>query len=263
MKWFVVVLVFLAYGGIAWGFSTLGEGCSGDCSGCHSISTDEAAGIVKGLDPSLTVESAGPSPVRGLYQVTARKGGDTGIFYLDFAKSHLILGRVLDVKQKKDLTQAELEERRRIDPARIQVENALILGNKVGARKLYVFTDPECPYCGKLHKELLELVKADKDLAVYIILMPLDIHPNALWKSDSIICKSKENMAEGLKLLDENFAGQELKHGECGKGYGEAGKKLGRELGIEMTPTMVFGNGKAVAGVREKGEIAKLLDAVK
>ena len=38
------------------------------------------------------------------------------------------------------------------------------------------------------------------------------------------------------------------------------GKKLGKDLGIGMTPTMVFSDGRVVAGTRKGGEIRKLID---
>ena len=260
MKLLVLVLVMLAVVPLAHGFGTGAEGCSGDCTACHTVKKEEAAAIVRGLDPASTVESVSASPVRGLYQVVVKKGNETAILYLDFSKKYLIAGRVIDTTYKKDVTEEKLAELRRIDPGRIPLDNALLLGNKNGTRKLYVFTDPDCPFCARLHGELAALVKEDPQLTVYIMLMPLEMHPDAAWKTDAIVCASKERMDKGLHLLEESFAGKSLTKSGCGRGYGSDGKNLGKELGIGMTPTMVFSDGWVVAGARKSAEIRKLLD---
>lgn len=260
MKKLLLILVTFAFAPLAYGFGTGAEGCSGDCTACHTVKKEEAAAIMEGLVPGTVVESVGPAPVRGLYQVVVKKGEETGIVYLDFSKQFVIAGRVIDSKYKKDVTGEKLEELRRIDPARIPLDNALVLGNKNGDRKLYVFTDPECPYCARLHKVLTEMVKEDPRLKVHILLVPLAMHPDATWKSDAIVCKAKENMAEGLRLLDESLAGKPIVKGGCGRSYGEEGDRLGKELGIAMTPTLVFQDGRVAAGARTKEAIVKMLD---
>jgi thiol:disulfide interchange protein DsbC len=260
IKLFVLILITCAFVPLAHGFGTGAEGCSGDCTACHTVKKEEAAAIVKGLDPASIVESVGPSPVRGLYQVVVTKGNDTAIVYLDFSKKYLIAGRVIDTAYRKDVTEEKLAELRRIDPGRIPLGNALVLGNGNGERKLYVFTDPDCPYCARLHGELAALVKEDPRLAVYILLMPLEMHPDATWKTDAIVCAAKERMDKGLQLLEESFTGRPMAKSGCGTNYGSDGKKLGEELGIAMTPTMVLPDGRVVAGAKSRAEIGKLID---
>ncbi|MCM2358183.1 MAG: DsbC family protein [Geobacteraceae bacterium] len=259
MKWLFILLAALL-ASEAYGFGTGAEGCSGDCTACHTVKKEEAAAVVKGLDPDTVVEAVGPSPVRGLYQVTVKKGDASGIVYMDFSKRFIIAGRIIDAGEKRDVTQEKMEELRRIDPARIPLDNALRLGGSEGRKKLFVFTDPECPYCAKLHEELVALVKEDPGLQVAIILTPLEIHPDATRKTDAIVCASRKNMADGMRLLEQSLAGKAVSESGCGGRFGEAGKKLGRELGIGMTPTMVFANGKVVSGARKREEIRKLIE---
>lgn len=254
------MLLTIIFASQAHAFGTGAQGCSGDCTACHSVKKEEAAAAVKTVDPDTVVESVAPSPVGGLYQLTVRKGNATGIVYLDFSKKFIIAGKIIDTGRKVDVTAEKMEELRRIDPRRIPLDNALLLGNRQGQKKLIVFTDPECPFCAKLHEELLALVREEPELQISIVLTPLDIHPDATRKSDVIVCRSQENMEEGLGLLQQSLAGKAVSGTGCGRNYGDEGKKLGRELGIGMTPTMVFGNGKIVSGARKKEEIRKLLE---
>ena len=242
------------------GFGTGAAGCGADCSACHSMSRNEAAAVLKELDAGATVESVAPAPVRGLYQVVVKKGADTGIVYLDFSGKFLISGRIIDTGHKKDVTAGALDDLRHIDPATLPLKDALILGNEKGARCLYVFTDPECPFCAKLHGELAALTREDPQLKVYIFLTPLDIHPTAAATTDAILCMAKKNMGEGMRLLGESFSGKAVDQAGCGIKYGEAGKKIGRDFGVGVTPTMVFPNGKVVAGALRREEVRRLLD---
>jgi thiol:disulfide interchange protein DsbC len=184
-----------------------------------------------------------------------------GIVYLDFSKKYLIVGNVIDIVEKKSLTESAMEEQRQIDINKISIKDALIMGNKSGAKKLYIFSDPECPYCYKLHQELEKLIKEDKQVVAYIILFGLDIHPNAQWKSESIICKSKENMEEALKMLEMSLQGKELPKINCGKNYADSNKKQANSLGISGTPTIVLPSGKVISGYRTKDDLKKLLNS--
>lgn len=149
--------------------------------------------------------------------------------------------------------------RQRIDIGSIGLENALLMGNPFGSRKLYVFTDPQCPYCAQLHDQLKLLVKEEPQLAVYLLLYPLDIHPTAAARSDGIICAAKTDMAKALGMLEQSFAGKEPETGECGKRYSLQTKKQAAELGIGVTPSLILDDGRLVLGMKKKDELATLL----
>lgn len=243
----------------AYGFGTGMEGCSGDCASCHPITKAEVADILRKVDPAITVLDVGEAPTRGLHQISVKKEGQTGLLYLDYSKKHLFVGSIIDISSRTDLTKKTVEDSIRIDVAKIPLKDALVLGNRKAKKKLYVFSDPECPFCGKLHTELEGLVKEEPDLAIYIILNPLDMHPNAAWKSDAIVCESKKSMAESLRMLEDSFAKKEVKKVSCGNHYSEKMKKTSKELGVGMTPMTVFADGSVLAGFRGKEELRKEL----
>jgi thiol:disulfide interchange protein DsbC len=257
---FAALLLALLSTAPSFAFGTGAAGCGADCAACHSLSRDEAAAVLKGLDAGTSVESVAPSPVRGLYQLVVKRGEETGIVYLDFSKKFIIAGRIIDTGSRQDMTGRDLDQARHIDPEKLPLDNALVLGNPTGGRKLYVFTDPECPFCAKLHGELVALIKEDPELKVYILLVPLDIHPAATAATDAIICASRKNMGAGVRLLEKSFSGTTVTKESCGRNYAEEGKKIGRDFGIGVTPTMVFSNGRVVAGTRPRDEIRKILD---
>ena len=130
------------------------------------------------------------------------------------------------------------------------------MGNPKGIKKLYVFTDPDCPYCRKGHAELKKLAKIAPDVAIHIMLFPLPMHPGSYDKSRSVI------ESKNLDLLDKAFDGKEIP-----KPTKESSKKAIDEIvkfananGISGTPTMVLPNGTIQVGMRDAETMKKMLD---
>lgn len=259
MRVFFVIFMIIISTSLSYGFGKDVQGCAGDCLSCHKMTKEDAINILKKVDPDITVEKVGIAPAKGLYEVIFKKNGAQGVVYLDFSKKFLILGKIIDIEGKKDVTQERMEKEQKIDVKKVDTRNALIMGNPKGKKKLYVFDDPECPFCKKLHITLSELVKEDNDLCIYILLFGLDIHPKAKEKADWILCESKKNMTEALKMLEDSFNDREVKKVECGESLSDFNKNLARKLGIGATPTVVFKNGKVLMGARSKEEIKKYL----
>ena len=259
MRVIFLLLALLICAVPAFGFGTGVEGCSGDCTACHKVSLDEVKEIFWNIDPGLVVQDVTPAPARSLYQVTLKKEGQVRIAYLDFSKNYLLAGQLIDIRNRRDLTRDSVEDAATINPADIPLEHALIAGNPNGSKVLYLFSDPECPFCTTLHKTVLELIQEEPELKVYILLVPLDMHPDALWKSESIICTSKKDQKAALAMLEGSYEKKEVPRSACVVGLGPELKKIGRRLGIGMTPSLAFADGKLLAGAREKEEISKLL----
>lgn len=256
---FVAVAFLFASVSFVFGFGAGMEGCSGNCTACHSISKGEALELMRPFGQDIEVLDVKPSIVRGLYEAIFRKGKDEGIVYIDFGKKYLINGVVIDAGQRKNITENELISRKRIDVSAIHLENALVLGNPKGRTKLYIFTDPECPYCAKLHGEITKMIAQDPQLLVYVILTPLDIHPDAARKTDSIICASKINMANAVRMLEQSYRRENIDSISCGKTYATSAQQQSKDLGINITPTIVIPDGRVVLGMKSAGELKSLL----
>lgn len=259
MKTIFSLLILLMCAAPAFGFGKGAEGCSGDCTACHKVTLNEVKEIFQKIDPSLVVADVTPAPARSLYQVTLKKEGQVHVAYLDFSKNYLLAGTLIDIRNKRDLTKQSVEDASTINPADIPLENALVAGNPKGSKVLYLFSDPECPYCATLHTTVSELIREDPELKVYILLIPLDIHPDSLWKTESIICASKTDQKEALALLERSYQKKDVTRSACAKGVGLEMKKIGAKLGIVVTPTLSFASGKLLRGARSKDEIRSLL----
>ena len=236
------------------------DGCgTQECSACHTLSVEEANKLLSFA--GVTVKSVKPAPSRGLYEVLFEKAGGVGLVFIDFAKKHLLQGVVIDLQSKEPVAahDKELPKPKQftgVDPAQIPVQHAFTIGNPKGAKKLYVFTDPDCPYCRTLHAELIKLEKLMPDLAIHIMLFPLQqLHPQAYDKARVVLT------TKNRKNLDLAFEGKQLPKlkGDGGKAAVDAVIKFAQEQGINSTPTVLLPDGKLYQGQRDAAAIRTAL----
>jgi thiol:disulfide interchange protein DsbC len=235
------------------------EGCGGVCSACHSLSEKEANEILKKIGGTVT--SVKQSPSKGLFELLVEKDGQKGILLMDYGKKHLIQGMVVDIDTLQPASahqqnSAAPKQQTLVDVKTIPVSNAVIMGNPKGTKKIYVFTDPDCPYCQKGHVELKKLAKIAPDVAIHIMLFPLPMHPAAYDKARTII----ETMDHDL--LDKAFEGKGIP-----KPTKDSSKKAVDEIvkfananGISGTPTMVMPDGTIQVGMRDAETMKRLLE---
>lgn len=235
------------------------EGCGGECASCHPLSVKEANALVKDLGGRVTKVKF--PAMRGVWELDMEKDGKKAVAYLDYGKKHVIPGPIFNLATKKPISGGAQQPAgvTKVNPALLTPANSIILGNPQGKKRLFVFTDPDCPFCAKLHVELKKLVAMDPSVVVYVKLFPLKMHPAAYDKSRVIL------QGPSAKLLDDAFAKVTLPApgpNTPTKGVEENIKLAGR-LGVNSTPTMIFSDGRVVAGSKSAAEIKALFKVKK
>ena len=235
-------------------------GCESDCTKCHTLTAEEAQKILV----KLGATEARPleirmSPVKGLWEVAIEDQGQRAIMYVGFSKRQVIAGPVFEVETGLNKTQESFEKMgaqpaRYVDFPKIPLDPALVLGDRGAPYKVVVFTDPDCPFCAKAHEEMKKVVAGRKDIAFFLKLMPLTVHPDAFWKSQSILC------GKSLHRLEDNFEKKDIPKPECdNKPEVEANIRLAQELGITGTPTLVLPDGLIITGVKDANTLVDLI----
>lgn len=110
---------------------------------CEALSKDEATVILKNLDSNLIAIDVRTSPAEGMWEVTVNNGAKKILVYIDCSKRYILLGNLLDTKEKKNLTQERLTDINKVDVSSIPLDDALVMGDKGAPHKLIVFDDPE------------------------------------------------------------------------------------------------------------------------
>lgn len=95
-----------------------------------------------------------------------------------------------------------------------------------------------------------KLTEERKDIAVYIMLFPLPSHKDAYEKSKAIECK------KSLALLDDAFQHKPVPAPSCETSAIDENIKLGRELGVNATPTIILPDGRVIAGYMSAQDLA-------
>ncbi len=230
------------------------DGCgTGECGNCHTLGREEAGKILHGMvDNVLNVEM---SPVQGLWVVDIQKGGRKFPIYIDFSKNFLIGGQVVRLSTKEDITGTRFEtlNAATANLSEIPLEDALVVGNPAAGRKVIVFSDPDCHFCGKLHAEMKTVVGKDPDVAFYIKLYSRSNSPAVNEKAKAVIC------SRSLAMLEDAYAGKPLPTPVCKTGATDETFKLAEKLNIRGTPALVLPDGRIVGGYRTADALLKLL----
>lgn len=245
-----MVLSVLVSSSMAYGFG----GCGQDCSECHSISPSVAETALRPLMPDVSVEQVGMAPAKGLWEVVFKSRGKRNVAYLDFALQNIIVGQIVQIQTKNNLTFERLTEVNKVDVAQIPLENSLVLGNSNAKHKIIVFSDPDCPFCGKFHQEMKALVETRRDIAFYIKLFPLEAHKDARRKSESIMCN------RSMEMLEDAFKKKPIPDPTCKSDVVASTIALGKKLGITGTPSTILPDGRLIPGYVESQKLLTLLD---
>ena len=215
-------------------------------TGCQADSHQGRTGVektiranVSRLSPNFKVGAIRPLDIiPGLYEI--RSGNN--IFYTDASGNYLISGHIFDTKDRKDLTAARLEEINRVNWDQLPLKDAIVSGDPNGT-PVAIFTDPECPYCRRLERELPRV----KGVKVYTFLFPLvKIHPRARAEAEAIWC-SKDRHKTLQDIMVNGTPLDQIKSRTC-KTPIDRNLKLAASLGITGTPTLIAHDGRKHAG---------------
>lgn len=245
----LVVLVFFPFS-YAHGFSKMGE----DCSKCHTLTKEDAAAIVKNLNPAWSVIDVRPVPVKAMWEIDIATGAQKVPAYVDFSKRYILMGELIDLKEKKNLSRERYEELNKVDVSSIPLDDAIVMGDRNARYRVIVFSDPECPYCAKLHEEIKKVLEKTKDIVFFVKMFPLPMHKGAYEKAKSIVCE------KSLVLLDDAFAKKEIPPAKCTTSVVDENIKLGAKLGINGTPAIIFPDGRIQPGYMDADALIKAVE---
>lgn len=200
--------------------------------------------------PNVRVESIVKTPYVGLYEVFL----DGQIVYTDEKFSFLIAeGRLVETKTKRDVTAERMDELTRVNFSALPLDQAIKVVKGNGSRKLVVFSDPDCPFCKRLEQN--ELVNIT-DVTIYTFLFPLtQLHPDAANKSRAIWCAPDRSKA----WTDWVINGQLPKGATSCDTPVDKIASLGKKLGVNSTPTLIFADGRRMLGAYPAKEIEKAM----
>ena len=202
--------------------------------------------------PDIPVKSVTVSPVKDIYEVYM---GGRIVYTNDEAKLFFV-GNLIDLKAQKNITEQREQVLTSIDVNKLPLTQAIKHVKGKGERTLYIFSDPDCPYCQKLEKELTKI----DNVTIYLFLYPISsLHPNAVNIANQIWCSKDQYQTWQNYLLNQK---KPAKNVNCQSPVNQ-NIQLARSLEIDGTPSFFLKDGSRISGVRSSDQIEALLKATK
>ena len=98
-----------------------------------------------------------------------------------------------------------------------------------------------------------KVIEKRKDIAFYIKMFPLQMHPGAYEKARAIVCE------KSLALLEDAFEKKEIPKPTCETRVIDENIKLAEKLGISGAPTLILPDGRVISGYREADALISLV----
>jgi len=197
------------------------------------------------LNPDMPIGSIKKSVIAGLYEVII----GTDVYYVSSDGQYIVSGNIFESKTQKNLTEIA------------QGEIYLNMVNKAGEsgmiiyepkRKvrhtLTVFTDVDCPYCRKFHKEVS--AHLEQGIRIRYVMFPLRGLQTPTYKKEVSVWCSEDR----IRAMDMAKSGQSIKEKDCPNPVAH-NLALARAMGITGTPTLMTEEGILLRGYVPKDEL--------
>ena len=201
--------------------------------------------------PEAQIDSVRKVPYSGLYEVVV--GNE--IVYTDDKASFILMGQLVDLKSKENVTEVRLRQLHRVDFATLPFDNAVKIVRGNGSRKIAMFADPNCGYCKRFERDLLGV----NDITVYVFLYPI-LSPDSADKSRSVWCSADRGKA-WIDMMVNNVA--PTADNKCAAAPIDKVLAFGQSKRIQGTPTIFFENGERVPGAMSISDFEKKLAEAK
>lgn len=205
----------------------------------HTIakSTPELDAALDELMPGTKPGSIEESALPGLYEVSY---GST-IFYFNKDASLMFRGDIIDVNKRVNLTENKRGEARSQLLKSMNESQMIVYPAKNEKTKVTVFTDIDCPYCVKLHREIADY-NAEGITIRYMAYPRSGIGTRSYQKAVNVWCAD-----DPAKAMGEAKEGKTLPTKNCDNPVAQQ-YQIGQVLGVEGTPAMFLEDGTSMPG---------------
>ena len=199
--------------------------------------------IIAGVNayfPNVTEQDINPTPFKGLYEVILRSPR-LDVIYISEDGRYLAQGEVIDLKTRKNLTQSRLSSLAKEILATTTDNEKVIYKADDEQYVINVFTDVDCPFCRKLHKDVAALNKLGITMK-YLAFPRSGVNTKSYYRSVAIWCADDQKQAMDRRMIQK---GNTLN--ECTNPVIDH-LILAKKLNVTGTPFIFFENGDNIPG---------------
>jgi thiol:disulfide interchange protein DsbC len=197
--------------------------------------------------PDLQISGIRDVGVPGWYEVML----GSEVIYVTADGRYLFQGDLLDLDQHRNLTEERRRHTREALLKGIPTRDMIVFAPKKTLHSIYVFTDVDCPYCRRLHKDVPKLNAMG--IAVNYLAFPrAGIGSDTYHEMEAVWCSKDRNTA-----LTKAKLGVKIKAAKCDDPV-KRQYQIGEDMGIRGTPAIYLENGRQIGGYLSPAEFAKI-----
>ena len=199
--------------------------------------------------PDIDISSVHSTPIDNIYEVMI--GPD--VIYMTGDARYVLKGDLIDMQERRNLSE-DVRSQSRVDLLKNIPESEYIeFASKNSKDTIYVFTDIDCSYCRKLHRDVPEL--NENAITVRYLAYPRAGIGSASFKQmENVWCAENPPQA-----LTDAKNGRPAKASDC-KNPVEKEYLLGKVMGVRGTPAIILESGRALPGYMTPDELLSALD---
>ncbi len=239
---------FLLFGCLAWLFA--GQVVAGD------LTSQEIKELMKKRFPSLNINLINDSKLPGFYAVEA----DGDLIYITKDGRYFVQGTAIDMEKRINLNHEQTtawnnlkSPMRKADIAALSEDDMVIFKAPNEKHVITVFTDIDCGYCRKLHRERQDYL--DRGITIRYLAFPrAGLASSSAKKLEGIWCSKDRQTAMTNGKVKQKFS-----QATCKNPIAEH-MKLVRKFGLGGTPSIVLENGDLIGGYQPAEIMIQTLD---
>ena len=200
--------------------------------------------------PNTRVDSVRVTPIPGVYEL--RVGSN--VAYVSADGRYLIQGDLYDIQDDVNLTDQGRAQVRLDALDRVDESSMIIFEPAVTRHTITVFTDLDCAYCRKLHRQI-DAYNAD-GVRVRYMFFPRNGPNTSSWtKAERVWCSEDRHDA-----FTRAKRGESIEAPDCGPTPVMRHYRMGQSFGIRGTPAIVTETGRLIPGYVSPDELSELLE---
>ncbi len=198
-------------------------------------------------------DSIKPTPIPGVFEATF----GMEMIYVSADGRYFFSGDLIDGSSRTNLSEQARTTGRKSELAKVEAKDTVEFKAK-GTEKhvLTVFTDVDCGFCVKLHKEVPALNEAGVTVR-YLAYPRAGVGSPSYKKIVNVWCADNRQEA-----MTKSKAGEAVAEKECTNPVASQ-FELGQRIGVNGTPALVAADGTMIPGYRPADQLVKMLDEMK
>jgi len=214
-------------------------------------SIDELRAALLERMPDLQIQSIEPTVLPGIYELVS----EAQVYYLSPDGKYMLDGSIIDLEKRINLSD---QRRGMIQLSLIDdmpEDQMVVFGNDDGKseRWITVFTDTDCGYCQKLHREIGDIT--DAGIRVRYLLFPrAGMQSDSFRELQSVWCAADQQEAMTVAKT-----GGQVESAECDNPI-QAHVDLATRVGLRGTPLIYLDDGTKIPGYRPASELVKMIE---